>query len=557
MAHYVIGVDYGSLSARAVLFDVKDGSALAEGEFPYPHGIMDSRLPGGPALPLGWALQHPQDYLDALSHLIPALIRDSGVANEQVIALGIDMTAASVLPVEAQGQPLCLLPRWRQEPHAYVKMWKHQSAQAEADRMTALARQRGDGWLHSYGGIISSTWLHPKLLETYQQAPELLSAAAHYLEGADWLVWLLTGRLCRNGCAAGYKALYDGQAYPANDYFMDIDPGYAAQVARLCGGPVLPTGSMAGSLTPSWAKRLGLRPDTIIATGMVDAHVGMVASGITGPGVMHSILGTSGCHMMLGKDLHRVPGICGVVWGGILPSFHGYEAGQVSFGDHLAWLVDELLPERYQQEAQARGMDAHGLLSHMAAPMLPGQTGLLALDWWNGNRSILVDSDLSGLLVGLSLKTRPEDIYRALLEALALSARLIVDNFRQHGIPVESLSASGGISQKNPLAMQIYADAIGLPLTVPLASQGAALGSAILAAAAAGQARGGYEDPLTAIRHMAPREARSYQPNPRHREAYQALYQEYRQLHDYFGRGDNDVMKRLLRLKAAQSFDNG
>ena len=542
MAHYVIGIDYGSLSARAALVDTADGRVMGVEAFPYPHGIMERALPGGQALPLHWALQHPRDYLDALEALVPRLVAHSGVSRGEVIALGIDMTASSVLPVDDRGEPLCFQPRWEKEPHAYVKMWKHQAAQPQADRMTALARERGEAWLSRYGGIISSTWLHPKLLETLEQAPDLLSASAHYMEGADWLTWLLTGRVSRNACAAGYKALFDGRSYPSPQYAEAVSPAFAREAARLTKGPVLPVGSAAGGLTKAWADRLGLHAGTVVASGMVDAHVGMVASGVTEEGVMHSILGTSGCHLMLGHRLSPVPGICGVVEGGILPGFYGYEAGQVSFGDHLAWLVKEMLPARYAQEARALHVDAHTLLSRYAAGMRPGQSGLLALDWWNGNRSILVDSHLSGLLLGLSLQTQPHEIYRALLEALALSARLIVSNFRDHGLSVLAMSASGGISQKNPLDMQIYADAIGLPVTVPKAEEGA-VGSY----PGRGRSRRGkrrHEDPGRGAMH-GPREA-VYRPCREYAPVYDALYEEYKALHDHFGRGEM-TMKRLIR----------
>lgn len=554
MAHYVIGLDYGSLSARGVLFDCRDGRALARATFAYPHGIMDRALPGGQALPPDYALQHPQDYLDALDHIIPRLLSESGLRGSEVIALGLDMTASSVLPLDREGQPLCLQAAWQDQPQAYVKMWKHQSAQPQADRMTALAKEWGENWLADYGGIISSTWLHPKLLELYEQEPALCGAADLYMEGADWLVYRLTGQISRNACAAGYKALYAaGRGYPEAGYFEALSPGFAAAQQRLLRGPVLKPGGAAGALLPDVAERLGLHPHCVVAAGMVDAHVGMVASGVTRPGVMHSILGTSGCHLTLGQKRLPVPGICGAVEDGILPGLWGYEAGQVCFGDHLDWLLTELLPPHIHDEARSRGLDLHSLMSEKAGRLLPGESGLLALDWWNGNRSVLVDSRLTGLLIGLNLHSSAADIYRALLEGLALSARLILDNFRSHGLPIDTLTASGGISQKNPLAMQIYADALGLPLFVPEAPEGAALGSAMLAAAAAGKARGGHDDVYEAIRHMAPKAGRHYKPNPDDIPLYEALYQEYAALHDYFGRGQNDVMKRLLALKEQAS----
>ena len=543
MQQYVIGLDYGSLSARGILIDVHTGEVQAEAAFPYPHGILEQALPNGRRLQAGFALQHPQDYLDALYSLVPALMAQSGAAPSQVIGLGLDMTASTVLPVDEAGQPLCFHPAWRDEPHAYAQMWKHQAAQPEADRLNALAERRGEPWLKRYGGLVSSTWLFPKLLAIHEQCPALLKQTAHYLEGADWLVMQLTGSLSRNACAAGYKALYDPQqGYPSADYFEALSPGFGQTAGRLTSGPVIPPGQDAGGLLPAMAAKLGLEPRTTVAAGMVDAHAGALAAGLFEPGEMHSILGTSGCHLLLSREQRFVPGICGAVQDGILPGFIAYEAGQLSFGDHLNWLTSRLLKDG--------SPEAHQRLSEAAGRMLPGQTGLMALDWWDGNRSVLVDSALRGLLIGLSLQTTEADIYRALMEALALSTRLIADNFREHGLPVTCLSASGGISQKNPVLMQILSDALGLSIRVPLFSQGAALGSAMLAAAAA---QPDAPDAVSqAVRRMMPRETAHYQPNPRHQAAYDSLYAHYRRLHDHYGRGENDIMKNLLRLKAQQ-----
>lgn len=544
MQRLVIGLDFGSLSARGILVDAADGRLLGEATFDYPHGIMEQALPSGQALPAGFALQHPQDFVDALHHLFPALLRENGVKPAQVAGIGLCATACSVLPVDAKGQALCLQTAWQDEPQAYLKMWKHQADQPQADRMTALALQRGAPWLKRYGGILSSTWLHPKLLALHEGCPALVKASDHYLELADWLTMQLTGYAVRNACAAGYKALHGaGLEAPDEAFFEALSPGFGREAARLTRAPLLPQGARAGGLTAAMAAQLGLMPGTAVAVAMVDAHAGMLGAGLQEPGEMHSILGTSGCHMLLAEEQRAVPGICGVVKDGILPGYYAYEAGQVSFGDHLDWLVSRLLRAEPQ---------AHERLSREAARLKPGQTGLLALDWWNGNRSVLVDSRLRGLLLGLSLQTSDADIYRALLEALALSTRLILDTFTAAGLAVDRLSASGGISQKNPLAMQILADALGLPVRVPLASQGGALGSAMLATAAAGTENGGCDSLQEAVRRLQPQKAAVYQPNPAHAKAYATLYQEYRRLHDHFGRGENEVMKTLLQLKAAQ-----
>lgn len=550
MSKYVIGIDFGSLSGRALMADARDGREIASAVMDYPHGVMDQRLPDGTPLPQDWALQHPQDYLDVLFTVVPAVIRDSGADPRQIIGIGTDFTSCTVMPVRGDGTPLCFLPQYAGSPHAYVKLWKHHAAQDLAIQMTETARTRNEKWLNNYGGKISSEWSIPKLWQVLKEAPDIYESMDCWVEAADWMIWQLTGNYVRNACSAGYKALYNKrEGVPSKEYFAALNPRLANVMEDKLKAPVAPLGGRAGGLTVEMAKRLGLTPGIAVAVGNVDAHVGLPALGIDGPGKLMAIMGTSTCHIVLGTGERQVPGMCGVVEDGVMPGYYGYEAGQSCVGDHFAWLADRLCPAAYFEQAKKLGMSTHQYLTSLARRLRPGQSGLIALDWWNGNRSVLVDADLTGLLLGMTLQTSAEEIYRALIEATAYGTRMIVENFRRHGVPVDEIYASGGISQKNDMAMQIYADTLNLPVKVAGTAQGAALGSAIFASVAAGGQAGGYDDVFEAARRMGKVQAAAYQPNAESAAVYEKLYQEYAVLHDYFGRGENDVMKRLKAIK--------
>jgi len=550
MGKYAIGLDYGSLSGRAVLADVATGKALASSVYEYPHAVMDCALPDGTTLAPDFALQHPQDYLDVLSHTIPDIMKKSGVDPHDVIGIGVDFTSSTVLPVDANGTPLCFDAQYMHNPHAYVKLWKHHAAQDKANRMTEIAIERGEKWLANYGGKVSSEWSFPKLWELLCDAPDIYDAMDEWMEAGDWIVLQLTGRRTRNACAAGYKNFWNKKTgYPAPAYFAALDPRLEHVVAEKMKTPATPLGGCAGYLTADMAEKLGLVENTPVAVAHIDAHVCIPAAGVTKPGQMLAIMGTSTCHMSLSDIESQAPGICGVVEDGILPGYLGYEAGQSCVGDHFAWLTDRMVPAKYVDEAKKQGKHIQQYLTELAEQLKPGESGLLALDWWNGNRSVLVDFDLTGVLLGMTLQTRVEEIYRALIEATAYGARMIVENYRESGVAVNEFFASGGISQKNAMAMQIYADELNMPVHISGAEQGPALGSAIFGAVAAGAARGGYDDVYTAARHMAQPDSMVYTPITENVQIYEQLFKEYRLLHDYFGRGENDVMKRLKALK--------
>jgi len=550
MSKYTIGVDYGSLSGRAVLVETSTGKEIASAVYEYPHAVMDKTLPDGTPLGHDWALQHPQDYIDVLAKTIPEILKKSGVNPADVIGIGTDFTACTVLPVKKDGTPLCFLDEYKSNPHAYVKLWKHHAAQDKANKLNEIADKRGEAWLKNYGGKISSEWAIPKIWQVLDEAPEIYNAMDRWIEAADWIIWQLTGVETRNSCTAGYKAIWNKKTgYPSKEFFKALDPRLENVVEEKLGTVIVPLGDKAGELTEEMAKLTGLKAGTPVAVGNVDAHVCVPAVGIDGPGKMLAIMGTSTCHIMMGTEEHQVPGMCGVVEDGVMPGYFGYEAGQSCVGDHFAWFVENCCPASYFEDAKAKGMNIHKYLREKAQKLKVGQSGLVALDWWNGNRSVLVDVDLTGMILGMTLQTTPEEIYRALIEATAFGTRMIIENYREHGVPVEEFFASGGISQKDPLMMQIYSDVLNMPIKIAGSEQGPALGSAIFASVAAGKAAGGYDDVFEAARVMGNVKDVVYTPIPENVKVYDKLFAEYRKLHDYFGRGANDVMKRLKEIK--------
>ena len=546
---YAIGVDFGTESGRALLVDISDGREVATAVHKYANGVIDEQLPeSGVRLPPDWALQDPNDYLEVLKKAIPAVVHESGIDPADVIGMGIDFTACTMLPVKVDGTPLCFLPEWREAPHAWVKLWKHHAAQPEAIQMTEVAGEYG--LLPRYGGKISSEWFFPKVWQILDEAPEVYAAADRLIEAADWIIWQLTGVETRSNTAAGYKALWSRQeGFPTAEFFNTLDPRLEHVVEEKLSTRIDFIGSKAGGLTEEAAKWTGIKPGTAVAVANVDAHVAVPASTVIEPGRMVIIMGTSNCHMVLSKEERHVPGMCGCVEGGILPGFFGYEAGQSCVGDHFAWFVENCVPTTYQQEAAQRGVDIHQLLEEKAACLQPGESGLLALDWWNGNRSVLVDVDLTGLLIGATLATKPEEIYRALIEATAYGTRMIIDTFNEYGVPVNEIVATGGLPDRNRLLMQIYADVTGREVKVAASHQTPALGSAMFGAVAAGKAAGGYDTIFEASQKMAHLRDERYIPIPEHQAVYEKLFQEYRILHNYFGRGENNVMKRLKALR--------
>ncbi len=542
---YVVGIDYGTLSGRAVVVRVSDGVELGSAVLEYPHAVMDTTLAAtGAALPPEWALQVPQDYVDVLKSAVPAAVANAGIDPARVIGVGTDFTACTMVPVLADGTPLCELPEYLDRPHAYVKLWKHHSAQRQADRINELAAARGEAWLPRYGGLISSEWEFAKGLQLLEEDPELYNRMDHWVEAADWIVWQLTGRYVRNACSAGYKGILQDGEYPSADFLAALNPDFAGFANEKVRHPIGQLGDVAGRLSEQAAAWTGLPEGIAVAVGNVDAHVTGPAAQAVEPGQMVAIMGTSTCHVMNSDNLADVPGMCGVVDGGIVSGLYGYEAGQSGVGDIFAWYVNNQVPARYFAEAEAAGLSVHQHLTELIKDQPIGAHGLVALDWHSGNRSVLVDHELSGLVLGTTLTTRPEEIYRALLEATAFGTRMIIETFNANGVPVTEFIVAGGLL-KNTFLMQTYSDILRLPISTIGSDQGPALGSAIHAAAAAGA----YPNVRAAGKAMGKLNKNVFTPNDEAARAYDALYAEYALLHEYLGRGTNEVMHRLKALK--------
>ncbi len=541
---YVVGVDFGTLSGRAVVVRVGDGTEVGGAVFDYPHAVLEEALPDGTPLPHAWALQVPADYVDVLRNAVPAAVASAGIDSVQVIGIATDFTACTVLPTLADGTPLCEVDDLRRRPHAYVKLWKHHAAQGQADRINALAHDRGEPWIKRYGGKLSSEWELAKGLQVLEEDAEVYARTERWVEAADWIVWQLCARYVRNVCTAGYKAVLQDGAYPDKTFLEALHPDFGDFFEDKVAQELAPLGGRAGSLTEQAARWTGLPAGISVAVGNVDAHVTAPAARAVAPGQMLAVMGTSTCHVMNSDRLGEVPGMCGVVRDGITPGLWGYEAGQSGVGDIFAWFTRTGVPASYAETAAAQGISLHEHLTDLAAGQAVGEHGLVALDWHSGNRSVLVDHELSGVVVGLTLATRAEEIYRALLEATAFGTRRIIEAFEDSGVPVTELIVAGGLL-KNRFLMQLYADVTRRPLSLLTSGQGPALGSAIHAAVAAAA----YPDIYTASAAMGRKQEAAFVPVESRSRAYDALYAEYRRLHDALGPDDGALGGLLHRLR--------
>ncbi len=535
-ARYSIGLDFGTESVRVVVADIANGSLAGRASSVYRHGVMDRELIDKDVkilLPPDYALQHPQDWLDSASEGCRAAMSASGASPEQIVGIGVDFTSCTMLPAFADGTPVCLFERFTRVPLAYPKLWKHHGAKAETDRINQVAHERNEPWLARYGGTIGLEWFFPKVLETLHHEPGVYDITDAWLEAGDWLVWQLTSGpfpecsmkdLVRSTCQAGYKAQWNAQSgYPSREFFAALHPKMADVVEQKMPGILRSPGVKAGALTARSAQLLGLRPGIPISAAIIDAHAGVPGAGVASPSTMVLVLGTSACHMMNSRIEQLAPGIAGVVEDGILPGYFGYETGQASVGDTFAWFVDTF-------------QLSHETLSREAARLPPGSGGVMALDWLNGCRTPLMDGNLSGAFVGLTLGTKPAQVYRALIEATAFGLRWIVETLQQAGVPVRRFVASGGLPNKSPLLMQIYADVLNERIALAESEESVSLGAAILGCLAAGEAVTGYAQASQAIHAMArQREDLLYRPDLQARKTYDELYKLYRTLADPTG----------------------
>lgn len=540
---FSLGFDFGTESVRVLVVDVRDGRIVGQAAQNYAHGVIDQTLPaGGGRLPPDYALQDPTDWLNDSAKACRRAMKAAKASPDQIIGIGVDFTSCTMLPTLADGTPICQTKGMAREPLAWPKLWTHHGAKAETDRINQIARERKEKWLKRYGDTIGIEWFFPKILETLNHAPRVYAMADVWLEAGDWYVWQLIdgpfphcspNGLVRSTCQAGYKAMWNSHTgYPSADYFAAVHPKMRNVVSAKMPGTLQAPGTRAGGLSERSAKLLGLRPGIPVSTAIIDAHSGVPGAGVAGADTMVLVMGTSSCHMMNSKVEAFGEGVAGVVEDGILPGFYGYETGQASVGDAFAWLV-----ETFDL--------SHAKLNEAARALGPGSGGVLALDWLNGCRTPLMDGRLSGAFVGLTLNTRPEQMYRALMEATAFGVRWIVETLRDAGVPVKRFVASGGLPAKSPLLMQIYADVLGEPIRLAESDQSVALGAAILGCLAAGRASG-YSNVKQAIKAMArQREDLVYKPQPQAKKQYAVLYSLYRDL----ARHDGVVAKTMHALR--------
>ena len=546
MSKYVIGIDFGTLSGRALLMDALSGEEIAESTLEYAHGVMDISLPSGRKLPPNYALQHPADYLDVLSVTVKNVLRKSSVNVSDIVGLGIDFTSCTLIPVDENMQPLCFREKYSDQPHAYVKLWKHHGAQPEADEITATAAKRSEKWLPYFGGRLSSEWVLPKVLEVLHDTPEIYDETFRFVEAGEWLTYQLCGNEVHNPNYAGFKSLWTKEyGFPGNDFFTSVDPRLSGIVGTKLPDTLCKMFDRAGIINENGARLTSLNVGTAISLPIIDAHAAIPALNMVHDGDMTLTIGTSSGYMLNTQKALTVDGICATVGDGLFDGLYTHEAGQSAVGDIFHWFVDNGIPESYELEAKARGISIHKLLREKAKTLKPGESGLLALDWHNGNRSVLDNGDLSGLILGLTLQTRPEEIYRALIESVAFGTRVIFDRFEESGAEIKNVCAAGGIAQKDEMMMQIYADVLNRPIRIAGTSQACARGAAIMAAVAAKC----YPDVFTACDALALPDYCTYYPNEKNCAAYEKLFAEYKILHDYFGTGVNRVMERLTEMK--------
>lgn len=559
MSHYAIGLDYGTNSCRSLIVNLDTGAEVASHVYNYPSGqsgvIVDPRDPNV-------ARQSPADYRAGLIDIVvqglaKAKVADPAFSPEDVVGIGVDTTGSTPMPVDRSGVPLALLTAFKDDANAQAWLWKDHTSHAEAAEITALARTMRPEYLARCGGTYSSEWFWAKVLHCKRVAPDVFEAAFSFVELCDWIPALLTGvedplALKRGVCAAGHKALYAKQwgGLPDKAFLAALDPALAELRDRLYTAAYT-ADTPAGRLCASWAKALGLREGIAVAVGAFDAHMGAVGAGCAA-GKLAKILGTSTCDLMVAKNnqpLKDIPGVCGIVDGSVIAGYTGIEAGQSAVGDIFLWFVNNLVPETFGASAGEK----FAALDQAAAKLKPGENGLLALDWNNGNRCVLTDVRLSGLVLGQTLHTTAPEIYRALVEATAFGARMIVDRVRAYGVPVEQVINCGGLAVKSPFLMQVYADILGMPMAVAASDQTCALGAALFGAVAAGA----FKNIEAAQAKICRVRERVYQPIPENVTVYRELFELYGQLHDGFGTAAwsgnmANVMKALIAIRERQ-----
>ena len=543
MGKYSIGLDFGTLSARAIVVDVENGNKITTSVVGYQDAVIDKVLPGTSiAVPEDFALQNPQDYIDALENLLSDVWKKAKIQPEDIIGIGVASTSSTVICLDKNYKPLCFDDKYKNNPHSWIKLWKHHGAQEEADMINDMVSIENGKLFEFYGGKTNSENFFAKVLETARKAPDIYDATYRFMEVADWIVFMLTGNDIRNSCMAGYKAFWSKDNKCAlQTVFIKLSPRFGNVLSKMADEVVM-IGKKAGGLTKEMSQKVGISEGVAISLGNADGHLAVPAVGVTKPNTMVLVMGTSISHMIVSDRVVGIPGICGVVEDGILPGYYGYEAGQSAAGDIFDWFVSKIAPYEFMQQAIEKNITIFEVLDAKAGQIKAGKSGVMALDWWNGNRSTLGDAKLSGVLLGLKINTSPEEIYKALIESTAFGTRLIIEMFENYGITVDNIVACGGLSQKSSVVMQTFADILHKPIKVSAVSQTTALGAAMYGAVAAGTKNKGYNSITQAAENMSELKETEYHPNSANVEIYNKLYNNYKSLYNLLGKNYNSIM---------------
>ena len=539
--HFVIGVDFGTLSVRAVIVDVCNGEIICYSESEYEHQIIQSTFPVEKLkLPSDWCLQNPNDYLFSFEHVVRSVVINSCIPKEKIIGISIDFTSCTLLPVDKEGIPLCNLDPYRNRPHAYAKLWKHHAAQPYADEINQKLTTFQNPVEKFYGNQISSELLLPKVLQILREDPELFNAADHICEAGDWICRILTGEIKKSISMAGYKAMYfNDLGFPKNDFFEHIDVNLSNILDTKLRGSICKISEQFGSLCVEWASRLGLCAGIPLGCPIIDSHAGVVGSGICKEGQMMIALGTSSVQACLSHEPCSSNGIVGTICDTVVPGYYLWESGLAAVGDAFSSFSNLCLGKN----------DLIKELTEEAEKLSVGESGLLSLDWWNGNKTPFINSNLTGVIIGLKLSTSRGEIFRSLVEATAFGTRRILEQFEENGSKINEVIACGGIAHKNSFVMQVYADVIGKEIKLVKNEQTMAIGAAIYATVAAGSRLGGYDSIQDAVRAMTHKGTIVYRPSPNARKTYDELYKLYNQLSSFFGKENFQFMNYLTTLK--------
>lgn len=542
--HYACGYDFGTLSCRITVCDLQNGETVFEASADYPHGVITGQL-GNALLPDNWALQNPEDYREVMISLTTMALQK--IPAEKIVAIGTDFTNCTVVALSKEGKPLCEMPQFRNCPHAWVKLWKHHAAQSYAERIEAVLREKEIPWFERYGQTVSSEWLFPKLLQIYEEAPELYQATDVFLEAADYIPYWLTGNLTRNSATLGLNAFYVGE-FPSPELLDSFSDGFRSVLPKLSGS-VKPVGSRAGTLTKAAAIALGLSENVVVSVGHGDSEIVAIGMGMTDPESMLMVMGTSTCYQLNHSTAEPCKG-CTITRDGMLPGLYSYESGQPAVGDSFAWFANHMIPAEYYKAAAQQKIPILSYMDQCCCNVNPGESGLMCLDWLNGNRSVLMDFRLSGVIAGLTLETKPEYVYRSLIEGTAFGARRILQEYEQAGIPVEKVFATGGLARKSSVTMQIYADVLNRPLYVTSIPNASTLGAAVCAGVAMEQETGTLEGFRDVCSRMVHYDVKTYTPNPSSVAVYNRLYQIFIEMHDFFG-AQSHICATLKEIQSA------